>query len=84
MSCLSKPISGLYTGNVHTAFVVSKLKDTQKYPSAIRTYLERAFKPEIMNGADAEPVEITYCKENLEIVKKLYSYGKLVLSKMLL
>jgi len=46
------PSSPLGKAKHGTAFVVSKLKDNQKYPSAIRNYLERAFKPEIKNGAE--------------------------------
>lgn len=56
-----------------TAFVISHLKEKNKYPSAIRAYLEEAFKPDIKQGVEiiliddsgtylAQPQEDTYIK----------------------
>ena len=75
---LPNPQNPLGEAKHGTAFVVSKLKDTQKYPSAIRTYLERAFKPEIMNGA-----EITIIDDSgeyaAEVLKDEYIRGSKVI-----
>ncbi len=62
-----------------TAFVISRLKDRIKYPSAILKYLEEAFKPDIKQGVEihliddsgtylVQPVEEDYVKGSRIII----------------
>lgn len=83
------PIKNSYLGEAShgTAFVISRLKETSKYPSAIRTYLEEAFKPDIKQGVEiyliddsgkylCQPIPDSYIKGSKIIIDEVFGPNK--------
>lgn len=83
------PTKNSYFGEAShgTVFVISRLKDTIKYPSAIRQYLEEAFKPDIKQGAEiyliddsgtylAQPTPDSYIKGSKVIIDEVFGPNK--------